>query len=208
MRGMILTMAAGLAFGAAVPLDAAAQGRVGDRLGGRAEEARARGVEQQRRGEADRRDERRGADARADARLGDRIGGRSDDRRQGGPPFCSNGRGHPVHGMQWCRDRGFASAVIWRRAPWEDVRLSNPQRASRSDVGRAVLIDILGQGAYGRVDAQRRALGVTDALTGRWIRQADGSAVLRVTAGGVPIAEFIDRQGNGRADFVRINAGG
>lgn len=24
-----------------------------------------------------------------------------------GPAFCRNGEGHPVHGRQWCRDKGF-----------------------------------------------------------------------------------------------------
>jgi hypothetical protein len=204
MRTTIFAVTAGLALGMTVPAAADAQGRVGDRITGRAQEAQARGVDQ-------RRDERGGRDARQDARgsrddvrLGDRLNG----RQQGnGPAFCANGRGHPVHGMRWCQEKGWASAVVWRRATWDGVRLSNPQRAGRADVGRAVLIDILGQGAYGRVDAQRRALGLTDALTGRWTRGQDGSAVLRLSAGGVPVAEFIDRGANGFADVIRVNAG-
>ena len=24
-----------------------------------------------------------------------------------GPKFCRDGRGHPVHGLEWCRDKGF-----------------------------------------------------------------------------------------------------
>jgi hypothetical protein len=27
--------------------------------------------------------------------------------REQGPPFCQNGQGHPVHGRQWCVQRGF-----------------------------------------------------------------------------------------------------
>lgn len=39
---------------------------------------------------------------------------RGDDRRaERGPPFCRNGQGHPVHGMQWCRDKGFGGNGGW-----------------------------------------------------------------------------------------------
>jgi hypothetical protein len=201
MRTMIYTMAAGLALGLAAPAAAGAQGRIGDRIGDRAQDARARGTVVERGRAGERQDDRR--DARRDERGGDRMGG----RQQAGPPFCANGRGHPVFGMRWCRERGFATGVSWQRAPWGDVRLSQPQRAGRGDVGRAVLVDILGQGTYGRVDAHRRMLGLTDPLAGRWERQRDGTAVLRLHAGGIPVAEFIDRGTNGRAEVVRINAG-
>lgn len=49
----------------------------------------------------DRRDDRRRDD---DRRYDDR---RRDDQR--GPAFCRNGQGHPVHGMRWCRDKGFGN---------------------------------------------------------------------------------------------------
>lgn len=28
--------------------------------------------------------------------------------RGGGPPFCQNGNGHPVHGWRWCVEKGYA----------------------------------------------------------------------------------------------------
>lgn len=33
----------------------------------------------------------------------------------GGPAFCRSGEGHPVHGWQWCRDKGWdrANRSIW-----------------------------------------------------------------------------------------------
>lgn len=35
-------------------------------------------------------------------------GGRRDRARRGnGPKFCRNGQGHPVHGREWCREKGF-----------------------------------------------------------------------------------------------------
>lgn len=39
---------------------------------------------------------------------------RDADRRESrGPEFCRNGQGHPVHGMQWCRDKGFGQDRDW-----------------------------------------------------------------------------------------------
>ena len=29
----------------------------------------------------------------------------------GGPAFCRSGEGHPVHGRQWCRDKGWDVGV-------------------------------------------------------------------------------------------------
>lgn len=29
------------------------------------------------------------------------------DRANGGPPFCRNGQGHPVHGRRWCEEKGY-----------------------------------------------------------------------------------------------------
>jgi hypothetical protein len=210
MRALVMTLAAGLALGGALPLELNAQGRGNDRGNDRGRAEDARGAQRER----DRQDERRRADSRRDDRgtLGDIIFGRDQrgqqQRAQQGPPFCRNGSGHPVHGMRWCRDKGFSTGSIlrWERAPWDDVILRNPRRAANADVGRGVLGDILDGVILGRVDSQRRALGLTDELTGRWYQQ-DGMAVLRLSAGGVPVAEFIDRNGNGRADAVRINAG-
>jgi hypothetical protein len=86
------------------------------------------------------------------------------------------------------------------------VVLRNPRRAERQSVGGATLGDILGDVVFGRVDAQRRALGVREPLAGRWT-QENGLHILRVHAGGVPVAEFVDRTGNGRVELVRVNRG-
>jgi hypothetical protein len=223
MRAILYVIAAGLALTATSPLDAHAQARRGDRVGDhirdRTTATRTHGSDAQRRGGHDRHRERdhriderhRQRDHRVDERRRQGERDRFGDRvvQQQGPPFCRNGRGHPVHGMRWCHERGFATGRVlrWDRAPWEDVILRNPRRAERTHVGRAVLSGILGGGVYGRVDAHRRSLGLTDALVGRWERDTAGVGVLRLFAGGVPVAEFIDRTGNGRADIVRINTG-
>jgi hypothetical protein len=218
MRALILGVAAGLALTAFwAPADAYAQGRIGDRVGTRVEDARARGVDsrnpRERRDDRydprrDRRDDR--YDPRRD-RRDDRYDQRRDSRvqqRNAGPPFCRNGVGHPVHGMRWCYEKGYSSRPIrWERATWGDITMRNPRRAERGSAGRVLLGDILGESIYGRVDAQRRALGVTEPLLGRWHRDPAGMYVLQLTAGGVPIAEFVDRGGNGRVDIVRVNRG-
>lgn len=98
----------------ALPAAAEAQGR------GNAERESNR-PELIRRGE-DRSDRDRRGEAR---RAGDRReSDRRDERR--GPPFCRNGEGHPVHGMQWCRDKGFGSDYggILGRLPRGDDRRS------------------------------------------------------------------------------------
>lgn len=32
---------------------------------------------------------------------------RANGKKGNGPPFCRSGKGHPVFGMDWCRDKGF-----------------------------------------------------------------------------------------------------
>lgn len=41
-------------------------------------------------------------DRRYESRSKDKNG-----RKGKGPAFCRSGEGHPVHGRQWCRDKGF-----------------------------------------------------------------------------------------------------
>lgn len=94
-----LSLAATLAAALfAVPATAEAQGR------GNGKDRDSNRPELVRRGD-DRRDDRRDDDRWDDIR-------RSEDRRgeaRQGPPFCRNGQGHPVHGRQWCYDRGFGA---------------------------------------------------------------------------------------------------
>lgn len=54
-----------------------------------------------------------------------RIESRGDDRR--GPAFCRSGEGHPVHGRQWCYEKGFGigSGVLLDRRGRTDTRRSD-----------------------------------------------------------------------------------
>jgi hypothetical protein len=147
--------------------------------------------------------------------LPDVIRGR-DDRQRGnarpanaGPPFCQNGQGHPVHGRQWCRDKGFGTGGVlnsrWDPRGWDDVILRAPRGQDRRPgaVSNGGLIDILGDVVFGRLMAERSQLGTTAPLTGRWVREG-GADVLQIRSGAVPVAELTDLNGNGRADAVLI----
>ena len=126
-------------------------------------------------------------------------------KRGNGPPFCRNGQGHPVHGMQWCRDKGWSNGYSLRNVGWEDVILRR-RNVAQGDLGRSVLSDILGRVVYSRFDTQRQRLGVNQPLTGRWQETSNGT-LLDLFAGGLQIAQILDRNRDGRADVVLLNYG-
>lgn len=144
-------------------------------------------------------DDRRRSDDRRDRRDDD------DRYRQGsGPKFCQSGQGHPVHGRAWCRQKGWENASM-RNVGWGDVILRRP-RTSQNDLGRSVLMDILGRTVYGRFDSQRSRLGLNSAMTGQW-RDSSAGSVLNLYASGIQIAQVLDRNRDGRADVVYLNYG-
>jgi hypothetical protein len=51
----------------------------------------------------------------AEAQGRGRGNGKNKGGNGGGPAFCRSGEGHPVHGWQWCRDKGWdrANRSIW-----------------------------------------------------------------------------------------------
>jgi len=127
-----------------------------------------------------------------------------DDRhRHNAPPFCRDGRGHPVHGRQWCREKGYGlgSRDVWRRVTWGNVVYRRPRSIHDGRLSRATLADILGAVLIGRFDAHSRALGYRDPLYGRWY---EGGTVLQITSGAYPIAQVIDRNRDGRADSILL----
>jgi hypothetical protein len=125
-----------------------------------------------------------------------------------GPKFCRNGEGHPVHGMAWCRQKGYDTGYgAYNRVDWRDVVLRRPRNVARQrDLGRGTLQDILGSVVLGRFDQQRSRLGFNQPLYGRWVDSNDG-AVLRLLSGTQPIAQIIDRNRDGRADIVLLYNG-
>lgn len=158
------------------------------------------------------RDGRYEDDRYEDGRYEDR--GRSERGRSGqkaGPPFCRNGEGHPVHGRQWCRDKGFGTDsrrdVRWDdRGGWGDIILDGPRGTDRRQrtVDQGGLIDVLGDVVFRRVDGERRRLGGSTPLEGRWLMTGDGGRVLQIRSGTVPVAELTDLDGDRKVDLVLV----
>lgn len=177
-------------------------------------------VEAQRRGGDDDRYERTSRDRdRDDDRYKDRDRRNDDYRvaersragryerseRGDGPAFCRSGAGHPVFGWQWCRERGWDRAdrvpVRWERRTWEDAVFGRQRDSRKTTLDRRDLGDVLGDIVFGRIDTRRRSMGGSDDYVGRWVTSREGRE-LWVTAGGIPIARLLDRDGDRRVDGV------
>ena len=77
--------------------------------------------------------------------------GSENAKRGKGPAFCRSGAGHPVHGRQWCRDKGFG---LGNDGPFYDDRRIYDERRDdrrrdedrrRRGSDRTILDDILGR---------------------------------------------------------------
>jgi len=168
-------------------------------------------------------------DDRYEPRTGRRVDSRrgrdwDDDRRyrsDNGPAFCRNGNGHPVHGWEWCKDKGYSRRIYWpgdRRDRWEDrtwkdiIFGDRRDRRRRRDydyyrrMDRADLEAILGKRVYRRFDDYRRAQRLDDALIGYWVEPSHSrSRVMQIDAGDIPLAFLMDHDGDGRVDAVKVN---
>jgi hypothetical protein len=155
---------------------------------------------------ARKRDDRRDRTDRRDDCDDDRYRyGDGRDNRGNGPPFCRNGQGHPVHGREWCRQKGWENASL-RNVDWRDVILRRPRYDTRNDLGRNILLDILGRSVYNRFDSQRSRLGLNSGLVGRWQDTSSGS-MLNLYSSGIQVGQVLDRNRDGRADLVLLNYG-
>lgn len=228
LRVAMLALGATLTVGAIAPKDAAAQasgreraeagqrggviidGRRDSRVDGRCYDDRyddryeRRDRRDDRNRERDRSERRRANERRSDD-CDDYYKGRNDGKRNG-PKFCQNGQGHPVHGMAWCREKGWGRGYSLRNTGWGDVILRRPRDVARRDLRRSVLEEILGRSVYGRFDNQRQRLGLNSPLTGQWTDSRDGT-LLNLFSGGVQVARILDRNRDGRADVVLIAYG-
>jgi hypothetical protein len=133
-----------------------------------------------------------------------------DPPRNGAPAFCRSGEGHPVWGRNWCLDKGFGlgdgrrSWAVTR--PIEDIIFGRPDTRRRY-VEQDDLSRLLGEVALGRLAFQAVALGANEPLRGTWIGEPRGPVTLRVVSGGVPVAELVDYDRNGRVDTIVFNLG-
>jgi hypothetical protein len=130
------------------------------------------------------------------------------NERGNGPSFCRSGRGHPQFGWDWCRERGWDRSsnsrypVRWEERGWDDV-IFGRRDDRRSTLDRRGLDDILGDVVFGRIDTRRRELGTSGDWLGRWTTTRNGRELF-ITAGGIPVARLIDRNGDRRVDSVLL----
>jgi hypothetical protein len=65
--------------------------------------------------------------------------GRGNAGRNGnGPAFCRNGQGHPVHGWEWCEQRGWGSRSSTARGARERVAVPRDRDTGATVRGRRV----------------------------------------------------------------------
>lgn len=210
MKATTWSAIAALIVGLGVAAPADAQGRSKSRDSDRyerAERERDRDDDDDRRRSAGQRgddDRRRDGDYRpVTSRRGDERSRRQE--RGNGPSFCRSGSGHPVFGWDWCRERGWdrsgSSAVRWENRSWEDVIFRTPRGDRRETLDQRGLGDVLGDIVFGRIDTRRRQLSRSTDYVGRWLT-AGSSRELWISAGGVPVARLVDRNGDRRVDAV------
>lgn len=193
-----------LLFSIALLPDASAQGR-GKTSGS---ERRPAPQQQQRTGDYER-DGRYEREARDDRDRRDR----GYEGRKNGPPFCASGAGHPVHGRQWCHEKGYRVGNDRRyddRRDRDRVTLGdiifgrtrssypNDRRLSGRDLDR-----LLGVQTVTRIEREARRLGFGSALTGRW-QPGSRADRLHLYAGNRAFATLLDTNRDGRVDAVRF----
>ena len=232
-RATVIVAGVALAVGAAGVTDLAAQGRgnakakASDRFEQRDDRtATRRGVSPRVTRDPRATDEpwyRRDSDGRRDDDINDRdrrvydrrgdVSDRGDiyDRdvrsgtRQQGPAFCRSGAGHPTKGRQWCYDKGYnLGNDRWSRVGWDNVMFYRPDRRYDGLIRGSVLQEILGRVVYARLVQQSNSYG-WGALSGRWLDASAGPRILQVHAGPRPLAEFYDRNRDGRVDLIMVN---
>ena len=168
-----------------------------------------RGVDRDRDRDRDRdwdRDRDRDYDDRYDRRRDDRYDrDRYEVNRKNAPPFCRSGRGHPVHGREWCRQKGYGLGDDrWERARWDDVIFGRRNTSGR--VSGSILEQIVGRTIYNRLALQSRQFG-GGSMYGEWITPSGGPRMLHVYSGSRPLAEFVDGNRDGRAELILLNMG-
>ncbi|MDX1675853.1 MAG: hypothetical protein R3314_13755 [Longimicrobiales bacterium] len=144
------------------------------------------------------------------------LGRRGDDWEYGdrrrsrarGPAFCRSGRGHPVHGRRWCRERGWGVYARYprrwdRRVDWGDIILMSAPRRRTAYLDRRDLTAILGEAVLRRLIREAR-LDRRAPLSGRWLQPHDRMGVLQLRSGSVPVAELSDVDGDRRVDAVLV----
>jgi hypothetical protein len=140
-------------------------------------------------------------------RRDDRYGyyDRFPDHRESnkGPAFCRSGAGHPVHGRQWCVQKGFGLGWNrWERDRYADVIFRDRTYRRNTTLGRSTLGDILGSVVLGRFESFGRRYG-SGSMNGYWLPET-GANILQLNIGSIPFARLIDFNRDGRVDDVFV----
>lgn len=134
--------------------------------------------------------------------------GKDDCNDRNGSAYCRDNNGRVVRDIEWCRETG-------RRISYEDrgtvgnigdIILRRPRDGAQRVLSYGTLQQVLGSGVLSRIDQQRYQLGYNGNLTGRWYDASSGSE-LDLFAGGLQIAQLLDRNRDGRVDVVRWTNG-
>lgn len=96
-------------------------------------------------------------------------------------------------------------APHWRARPDREVVFRRSPRREGVSIRVDILIDILGRRGVQRLEEHRRRLALDGTLSGRWVStDRSGGGVLQVRAGTAPLAELVDRTGDGHAETVYL----
>ncbi len=120
----------------------------------------------------------------------------------GGPQFCRSGAGHPVHGMSWCYDKGFATPS-WTRGRLGDIifdRRATRDRSTGRTLTQRQIEGILGRDTARRVEQQGRQSGASGTLRGRWLN----NNTLELMLDEMPVVRLTDRTGDFRVDDALV----
>ena len=121
------------------------------------------------------------------------------EARGGSPAFCRSGAGHPKFGRAWCIDKGFGLGNNgWQRTSWDNVVFQNARTPTIGDVLSSVILNRLSSYA-------NNTLGLRTPLVGNWVTSETGSRVYLVNSGSTRVAELVDTNGDGRADYVLLH---
>ncbi|HUP88209.1 MAG TPA: hypothetical protein VM100_02595 [Longimicrobiales bacterium] len=120
-------------------------------------------------------------------------------QKAGSPSFCRSGTGHPKFGRAWCIEKGFGlGSNAWNRTVWSDVTF----RTHRTPT----IGEVLSSGVLNRLNNYATTtLHLRTPLVGTWLTPDIGGRVYLVRSGTTQVAEFVDTNGDGRAEYVLLS---
>jgi hypothetical protein len=138
---------------------------------------------------------------RGEDRYGD-DDGYDEDGYDDGVPYGDERRDNDRERYENGRGRADPGAERWERVDWGDVRFRFSGALPGRQLNQGQLDILLGSRVTSRLTRHAYDQRVEGEFRGAWLDS--DPLVLRVYAGRVPVAEFIDRDGDRRVDTVRL----